>query len=118
MTNLIAVDVTIDGRKLEYVYLGHIIPPSDLMTKELEKRIATGWKKSFERSHEAQRNICKMSESHGEEHARYKTKGLFEMDMDWICPVHIHFDAKKRNGAKARQYGTLWTALGAGVVKP
>ena len=37
MTNSIAVDVTIDGQKLEYVYLGHIIPPSDLILKEVMK---------------------------------------------------------------------------------
>lgn len=48
MTNSIYVDITVKGQKLEYVeeyvYLGQIISPNDQMSKEIEKRIATGWK--------------------------------------------------------------------------
>ncbi|CAH0723827.1 unnamed protein product, partial [Brenthis ino] len=43
------VDITINGDLFdyvtEYVYLGQIISPSDQMTKEINKRIAYGWKK-------------------------------------------------------------------------
>ncbi|CAB3252101.1 unnamed protein product [Arctia plantaginis] len=49
MTNSIPIDITINGQKLEYVeeyvYLGQIISITDQMSKEIDKRIATGWKK-------------------------------------------------------------------------
>lgn len=48
MTNSFPRDITVNGQKLEYVeeyvYLGQIISPNDQMSKEIEKRIATGWK--------------------------------------------------------------------------
>ncbi|KAL0832588.1 hypothetical protein ABMA28_000786 [Loxostege sticticalis] len=48
MTNSIPIDITINGQKLEYVkeyvYLGQIISPKDQMSKEIDKRIASGWK--------------------------------------------------------------------------
>ncbi|CAH2097703.1 unnamed protein product [Euphydryas editha] len=49
LTNSIPVNIIINGQKLEYVkeyvYLGQIISFNDQMSKELDKRIATGWKK-------------------------------------------------------------------------
>ncbi|GBP07065.1 LINE-1 retrotransposable element ORF2 protein [Eumeta japonica] len=49
MTNSVPVDITINGQKLEYVeeyvYLGQIISPNDQTSKEINKRIATGWNK-------------------------------------------------------------------------
>ncbi|KAJ8704650.1 hypothetical protein PYW07_011838 [Mythimna separata] len=49
MTNSTPTDIINNGQKLEYVeeyvYLGQIISPSDQMSKEIDKRIATGWKK-------------------------------------------------------------------------
>ncbi|KAI8432380.1 hypothetical protein MSG28_004787 [Choristoneura fumiferana] len=49
MTNSTEVDIEMDGTKFEYVseyvYLGQIISPSDIMSKEINKRIANGWKK-------------------------------------------------------------------------
>lgn len=49
MTNSTEVDIVLDGNKLEYVqeyvYLGQIIAPTDQMSKEINKRIASGWRK-------------------------------------------------------------------------
>lgn len=49
MTNSTPIDITNNGQKFEYVeeyvYLGQIISPNDQMSKEIDKRIATGWKK-------------------------------------------------------------------------
>lgn len=49
MTNSTPTDITNNGQKLqyveEYVYLGQIISPKDQMSKEIDKRIATGWEK-------------------------------------------------------------------------
>lgn len=49
MTNSTPISITINGQKLEYVeeyvYLGQIISPNDQMSKEIDKRIANGWKK-------------------------------------------------------------------------
>lgn len=49
MTNSEIRPIEIDGQKVEYVdeycYLGQIISPKDQTTKEINKRIANGWKK-------------------------------------------------------------------------
>ncbi|CAH2097429.1 unnamed protein product [Euphydryas editha] len=49
LTNSIPVNIIINGQKLEYVkeyvYLGQIISFNYQMSKELDKRIATAWKK-------------------------------------------------------------------------
>ncbi|CAK1597711.1 unnamed protein product [Parnassius mnemosyne] len=49
MSNSREIDVMVDGNKIEYVkeyiYLGQIISPSDEMTKEINRRIAQGWRK-------------------------------------------------------------------------
>lgn len=49
MTNSIEIDIVLDGNKLEYVqeyvYLGQLISPIDQMSKELNKRISSGWRK-------------------------------------------------------------------------
>lgn len=49
MTNSREIDIMVDGIKIEYVkeynYLGQIISPSDVMTKEITRRIAQGWRK-------------------------------------------------------------------------
>ncbi|KAJ8729493.1 hypothetical protein PYW08_001074 [Mythimna loreyi] len=49
MTNSTQVEITNSEQKFEYVneyvYLGQIISPDDQMSKEIDKRIATGWKK-------------------------------------------------------------------------
>lgn len=48
MTNSKPVDIIVNKQKLEYaeeyVYLGQIISPKNQMSKEIDKRIATGWK--------------------------------------------------------------------------
>ncbi|CAH2103651.1 unnamed protein product [Euphydryas editha] len=49
MTNTVEVDINLQGNTLEYVseyvYLGQIISPKDLMSKEVSRRITNGWKK-------------------------------------------------------------------------
>lgn len=49
MTNSTEVNIEVHGIRLEYVkehvYLGQIISPEDPMSKEVNKRIACGWKK-------------------------------------------------------------------------
>lgn len=49
MSNSREIDVMVDGNKIEYVkeyiYLGQIISPTDEMTKEINRRIAQGWRK-------------------------------------------------------------------------
>ncbi|CAH2097985.1 unnamed protein product [Euphydryas editha] len=49
MTNSIKVDITVSGAILEFVneytYLGQLISPKDITVKEINARIATGWKK-------------------------------------------------------------------------
>lgn len=49
MTNSKEIDVMVDGNRIEYVkdyiYLGQIISPNDEMTKEINRRIARGWRK-------------------------------------------------------------------------
>lgn len=49
MSNSREIDIMVDGNKIEYVkeyiYLGQIISPTDAMTKEINRRIAQGWKK-------------------------------------------------------------------------
>lgn len=48
-TKLMTNSIEVNGIKFEYVteyvYLGQIISPEDYMTKEISKRIASGWKK-------------------------------------------------------------------------
>ncbi|KAI8442371.1 hypothetical protein MSG28_005893 [Choristoneura fumiferana] len=43
------IDVMVDANKIEYVkeyiYLGQIISPTDVMTKEINRRVAQGWRK-------------------------------------------------------------------------
>lgn len=49
MTNSTKVDIKVNASNLEYmdeyVYLGQTISPKDQMTKEIDKRIAYGWRK-------------------------------------------------------------------------
>ncbi|GBP43641.1 hypothetical protein EVAR_32207_1 [Eumeta japonica] len=49
MTNSIKVDITVNGATLEFVneytYLGQLISPKDLITKEINTRVANGWEK-------------------------------------------------------------------------
>jgi hypothetical protein len=49
MTNSCEIDIAIDSFRLdyvhEYVYLGQIISIQDMMSKEVNKRIASGWRK-------------------------------------------------------------------------
>ncbi|KAI8422947.1 hypothetical protein MSG28_014050 [Choristoneura fumiferana] len=49
MTNSSEVNIEVNGNMLEYVkeytYLGQIISPEDSMSKEINKRIACGWRK-------------------------------------------------------------------------